>query len=189
MRVSLKTRSMNSSQFWARRQASVATLRTRVTPRRSIFPAHTRKARIVRWIAASLSTPVSLTRSPRRTIRENASMTRNPSRSFSDLATSNRQLLVPRSSAAKVCAWRPARNRLFRREPRAPSSTREAGDSLQSLPIRAPALPRGAPVAIFPNLLSCYSKGVRRTRARTSTCLQAVPAVGSVDAMLTVSNQ
>ena len=80
--------------------ASVATPRMRVTPWRRVFPAQTFRARSVRWIAASLSTPVSLTRSPRRTMREKASMTRNPSPPGTARATSNRQLLVPRSSAA-----------------------------------------------------------------------------------------
>ena len=82
----------------AERQASVAMVRARVTPRAAILSRHTFNASIVRAIAASLKRPVSDSPSPRRTMRENASMTRNPS--AVGRATSSRQLLVPRSSAA-----------------------------------------------------------------------------------------
>jgi hypothetical protein len=56
------------------------------------------KAAIARLIAASLRRRDDETPSPSRTILENASTTRKPSPE--GRATSNRQLLVPRSSAA-----------------------------------------------------------------------------------------
>jgi hypothetical protein len=60
--------------------------------------AQTRSAAMVRAIARSLSQPLPATPSPNRTMREKLSTTWNPSPSAR--ATSNRQLLVPRSSAA-----------------------------------------------------------------------------------------
>ena len=89
----------------ARRHASVAILRERVTWRRRIFPAQTLSADIVREIASSESNPDALTPSPRRTILEKASMTRKPLRV--GRATRRRQLFVPRSSAAYTCCHRP----------------------------------------------------------------------------------
>ena len=86
----------------AETQAAVATLRERVTPRRRILPAQTRNAAMVRSIATGDSSPVALTPSPRRTMRENASITLKPLRV--GRATSNRQLLVPRSRAEKTGA-------------------------------------------------------------------------------------
>ena len=98
--VSRRTRATNSAQLSARRQASVATLRAWVTPWRRILPAQTLRASMVRSMAARESEPLAPSPSPRRTIRENASTTRNPSPR--GRATSNRQLLVPRSSAAST---------------------------------------------------------------------------------------
>ena len=87
-----------SAPLAAERQASVAMVRARVTPRAAILSRHTFKASNVRAIAASLKRPVSVRPSPKRTMRENALMTRNPW--AVGRATSSRQLLVPRSSAA-----------------------------------------------------------------------------------------
>ena len=88
---------MNSPLLAAMRQASVAISRERVTARRFIFSAQTLRASSVRFIAACDSSPELSTPSPRRMMRENASMTRKPRRE--GLAISSRQLLVPRSSA------------------------------------------------------------------------------------------
>ena len=115
--TSSRTRRRNSSQLSARRQASVAILRDRVTRRRRILPAQTFSAAMVREMASSESRPEALTPSPRRTIRENASTMRNPLRV--GRATSSRQLFVPRSSAAYTCRQRPR----GRRRPR------ETGDA------------------------------------------------------------
>ena len=82
----------------AERQASVAMVRARVTPRAAILSRQIRSASSVRAIAASLRRPVSDRPSPSRTMREKASMTRKPS--AVGRATRSRQLLVPRSSAA-----------------------------------------------------------------------------------------
>jgi hypothetical protein len=92
------TRAKNSGPFAAARQASVAIRRARVTLRLRILSRQTASASSARAIAASLSRPLAKTPSPRRMMRENASMTRKPSRV--GRATSSRQLLVPRSSAA-----------------------------------------------------------------------------------------
>ncbi len=91
---------MNSLLLAAMRQASVAISRERVTARRPIFSAHTLSASMVRLMAASDSRPELSAPSPRRMMRENASMTRKPRRE--GLAISSRQLLVPRSSAPYI---------------------------------------------------------------------------------------
>ena len=70
-----------------------------VTLRCAILPAQIRSAAIVRAIAASDSTPLAASPSPSRTMREKASTTRKPL-ARGRRATSSRQLLVPRSSAA-----------------------------------------------------------------------------------------
>ncbi len=70
----------------------------RCTPRACILARQIRRASTVRSIAASLRRSDVPSPSPRRTIRENASITRKPLKVGS--ATSRRQLLVPRSSAA-----------------------------------------------------------------------------------------
>ena len=88
----------NSSPFSAARQASVAIRRARVTARFFILSRQMLKASMARRIAASLMRPEAEMPSPRRMMRENASTTRNPS--AVGRATSSRQLLVPRSSAA-----------------------------------------------------------------------------------------
>ena len=108
--VSFCTRSMNSALLVAMRQASVAISRDRVTPRRRILSAHTRSASTVRLMASLESRPEPRKPSPRRMMRENASMTRKPRRD--GLAIRRRQLLVPRSSApytewAGACASAP----------------------------------------------------------------------------------
>ena len=72
--------------------------RTRTTRCRRILAAHTCSASMVRSMAASDRRPLAVTPSPRRMMRENASMTLKPRRD--GRATSSRQLLVPRSSAA-----------------------------------------------------------------------------------------
>jgi hypothetical protein len=90
-------RSMNSSRFPAMRHASVAISRERLTPRRFIFSAQTLSASMVRLIAGSDRRPEFTTPSPRRMIREKASMTRKPRRE--GLAMRSLQLLVPRSRA------------------------------------------------------------------------------------------
>ena len=92
------TRARNSTPFSAERQASVAISRARVTPRLRILSRQIDSASIARSIAASPSRPEAAMPSPRRMMRENASITRKPSRI--GRATSRRQLLVPRSSAA-----------------------------------------------------------------------------------------
>jgi hypothetical protein len=97
MPVRARTRARNRSPFSARRQASVATALDRVTRRQRILSAQTLSAFKVRSMAASDSRPLAAIPSPRRTIREKASMTRNPW--FCGRATSRRQLLVPRSTA------------------------------------------------------------------------------------------
>jgi hypothetical protein len=92
------TRVRNSTPLTAALHASVAIKRARVTPRFFILSRQTDKASIARVIAASLMRPDVDSPSPSRMMRENASMTRKPSRV--GRATSRRQLLVPRSSAA-----------------------------------------------------------------------------------------
>ncbi len=67
-------------------------------PRRLSLSAHTCSASMVRSMATSESRPVADNPSPSRMIRENASTTWKPRRE--GLATSKRQLLVPRSRAA-----------------------------------------------------------------------------------------
>src|SRR5690606_40596842 len=67
--------------------------------------AHTRSAAMVRAIARSRSQPLAARPSPRRTMREKLSITSKPS--ACGLATSNLQLLVPRSSAASGRGVRP----------------------------------------------------------------------------------
>ena len=98
MPTSLRMRSRNSWPLPAERQASVAISRERVTPRLRILARQTRSASTARRIAASLSRPELVMPSPSRMMRENASITRKLSRVAR--ATSSRQLLVPRSSAA-----------------------------------------------------------------------------------------
>jgi len=80
------------------RHASVAITRDRDTPRRRILSAQILSASVVRFMAASDRRPEASAPSPRRMMREKASMTRKPRRD--GLATSSRQLLVPRSRAA-----------------------------------------------------------------------------------------
>ena len=92
------TRARNASPFSAARQASVAISRARLTLRARILSRQTSNAATARSIAASLMRREAATPSPRRMMRENASMTRNPS--AVGRAISRRQLLVPRSSAA-----------------------------------------------------------------------------------------
>ena len=89
---------MNSPLLAAMRQASVAISRDRVTRRRCILSAQTLSASM-RAVHGGFgdSRPELSTPSPRRMMRENASMTRKPRRD--GLAISSRQLLVPRSSA------------------------------------------------------------------------------------------
>ena len=96
--VSARARSRNSGALSASRQASVAIRPARSTRCRCILAAHTCSASMVRSMAASDSRPLADTPSPRRMMRENASMTLKPRRD--GRATSRRQLLVPRSSAA-----------------------------------------------------------------------------------------
>ena len=96
--VSARARSRNSSPLPASRQASVAIRPDRTTRWRWILAAHTCSASMVRSMAASDSWPLADTPSPSRMMRENASMTLKPRRD--GRATSSRQLLVPRSSAA-----------------------------------------------------------------------------------------
>ena len=96
--VASRARSRNSPALAARRQASVAIRPERTTRWRSILAAHTCSASMVRSMAGSESRPLADTPSPRRMMRENASMTLKPRRE--GRATSRRQLLVPRSSAA-----------------------------------------------------------------------------------------
>jgi len=93
-----RTCNRNSRPFSAERQASVAISRARATPRARILSRQTFNASSVRAIAASERRPVCDSPSPNRTMREKASTTRKPS--WVGLATSRRQLLVPRSSAA-----------------------------------------------------------------------------------------
>ena len=69
-----------------------------VTPRSSILVRQISRAASVRSMAAWPSRPVWVKPSPRRTMREKASMIRKPSRA--GRAMRRRQLLVPRSSAA-----------------------------------------------------------------------------------------
>jgi hypothetical protein len=95
--VSSRTRAMNSALLAALRQASVAMRRDRDTPRRDILSAQTLSASTVRFIAVSESRPELSTPSPRRMMREKASMTRKPRRD--GRAIKSRQLLVPRSRA------------------------------------------------------------------------------------------
>ena len=96
--VSARARSRNSSALPASRQASVAIRPERTTRCRRILAAHTFSASSVRSTAASDSRPLAETPSPRRMMREKASITLKPRRE--GRATSSRQLLVPRSSAA-----------------------------------------------------------------------------------------
>ena len=97
--VRSSTCSMNSAPFAACRQASVAISRLRPTSRAASFWAQIASAAIARSIAPRDRLPVRLSPSPRRTMREKASITRNwPGRVGT--ATRSRQLLVPRSSAA-----------------------------------------------------------------------------------------
>ena len=77
---------------------AAAARRARATWFRLILLAHTCSASIVRAMASSESRPVMDTPSPRRMMRENASITLKPRRE--GRATSSRQLFVPRSSAA-----------------------------------------------------------------------------------------
>ncbi len=91
-------RARNSLPFSAARQASVAIRRARVTPRLRILSRQMPSASTARSIAASLMRPDAEMPSPSRMMRENASMTRKLSPV--GRATSSRQLLVPRSSAA-----------------------------------------------------------------------------------------
>src|SRR3546814_3810205 len=65
MPVSCRTRQTNSSQLTARRHASVATARDRVTWRRTSLSAHTDSAATARSIAASLIRPLPCNPSPR----------------------------------------------------------------------------------------------------------------------------
>ena len=99
-----KTRATNSAPLAARRQASVATLRVNVTPRRSSLSAQVDSAATARSIAASDSRPVCDSPSPSRTTREKASMTIRslPLPGAPGRATNRRQLLVPRSIAPNV---------------------------------------------------------------------------------------
>ena len=93
------TRDRNSSPLSAARHASVAIRRCLLTVRFFSLSAQIFRASIARLIAASERRPVAVSPSPSRTMRENASTTRNcPGRVGA--AISNRQLLVPRSSAA-----------------------------------------------------------------------------------------
>ena len=96
--VSARARSRNCGALAASRQASVAISPMRATRCRRILVAHTCSASMVRSTAASDRRPLAVTPSPRRMMRENASMTLKPRRD--GRATSSRQLLVPRSSAA-----------------------------------------------------------------------------------------
>ena len=91
-------RARNSSPFTAARHASVAISRARLTPRLRILSRQMASAATARPTAASLMRPDVETPSPSRMMRENASMTRKLSPV--GRATSSRQLLVPRSSAA-----------------------------------------------------------------------------------------
>ena len=113
------TRERNCTPFCAARHASVAMRRARVTPLFFILFRQMAKAAIARAIAASLKRPDDETPSPSRTMRENASTTRKPSPD--GRATSNRQLFVPRSSAAYVAPPRslpkPASDRSGDRRP------------------------------------------------------------------------
>jgi hypothetical protein len=95
--VSRRTRSMNSQVLDAIRHASVAIRRERDTPRRRILSEQILSASSVRPMAASERRPERNTPSPKRIMRENASMTRKPRRE--GRATRSRQLLVPRSRA------------------------------------------------------------------------------------------
>jgi hypothetical protein len=95
--VSRRTRSMNSPLFAAILHASVAIRRERDTFRRRILSEQILRASMVRLMAASDRYPERSTPSPKRMMREKASMTRKPRRE--GRATKSRQLLVPRSSA------------------------------------------------------------------------------------------
>jgi hypothetical protein len=97
MPVSRRTRSTKWRPLTARRQASVATERARLTRRRRNFSAQTPSAATARSIEPSDNLPEVAMPSPSRTTRENASMTVNPS--SVGRAISRRQLLVPRSIA------------------------------------------------------------------------------------------
>ena len=77
--ASAATRARNASPFSAARQASVAISRARFTLRARILSRQTSSAATARSIAASLMRREAATPSPRRMMRENASMTRNPS--------------------------------------------------------------------------------------------------------------
>ena len=94
-----RRRARNSLAVLGARQASVAIRRARVTPRFFILLRQIARAAMARSIAASLKRPELVTPSPSRMMREKASTTRKPSPA--GRATSKRQLLVPRSSAAQ----------------------------------------------------------------------------------------
>ena len=96
--VSRLTLARNSRPLLARRQASVAIARSPRTGRRARRWAQPCSAPIARSIATSHSRPELCSPSPSRTMRLKLSTTRNPS--GVGAATSSRQLLVPRSSAA-----------------------------------------------------------------------------------------
>ncbi len=98
--VSRFTRARNAPPLAARRHASVAIARRQRTGRRSSRAAQACSADRARSIAAGQSWPVRCSPSPSRTMRLKLSSTRNPSPDGA--ATSMRQLLVPRSSAANV---------------------------------------------------------------------------------------
>ncbi len=98
--VSCFTRARNSRPLTARRQASVAIARSRRTGRRASRAAQACRAARARSMAVGLSAPVRCRPSPSRTMREKLSSTRKLSPDGAP--TSMRQLLVPRSSAAKA---------------------------------------------------------------------------------------
>ncbi|CCV13159.1 hypothetical protein MESS4_520071 [Mesorhizobium sp. STM 4661] len=99
--ASRSTRSRNSTPFAAVRQASVAiSLAFLILRPRNLSP-QIFSASTARSIAGCPSRPLAVRPSPSLTMREKASMTRNwPWRVGT--ATSSRQLLVPRSSAANT---------------------------------------------------------------------------------------
>ena len=99
--ASALTRARNSSPLAAERQASVAISRERRIERLASLSAQIFSASTARSMAGWPRRPLADSPSPSRTMREKASMTRNwPGRVGT--ATSSRQLLVPRSSAANT---------------------------------------------------------------------------------------
>jgi len=94
------TSARKAAPLLARRQASVATARMARMGRRSSLSAQAVRAASARSMAAGQRAPVACRPSPRRTVRLKPSTTRKPVEA--GVATSMRQLLVPRSRAAKA---------------------------------------------------------------------------------------